>query len=392
MDGGAMTKSHTYRRRGVLARGLFLGAAACLAAGLVTHSARAETRGYAVSWFYMSAISQADDCPGGPSPASEVMARKWLADMGKTPAEVEALYQNFPVSLYSVLRMRGHKDGEWANIYANPTSIPDPNIRTLTGHTAYGFDLDGKDGPNDFVDPETGQHGVDNMMYRAVGCFVTNRASGGQRPTWPAIQWDMTRDQMPAWVLEISGIARDAAGKIKDGDVKLGFYRATGPVTRNAAGEPQADMSFTTDGDARMQNLVHATMRNGTLTTDTFEFFMVMDPFGVGTYHFKKTRIRLTLNDDGTARGVLGGYQPWLPVYESYALGGANNELNLSVDTPGIYYAMKKLADFEPDAHDQNQSISSSYIIEAVPAFVSHPGGDKTAMTVGPVRLAGTGR
>ena len=31
---------------------------------------------------------------------------------------------------------------------------------------------------------------------------ITNRASGGQRATWPAIQWDMTRDQMPAWLIE----------------------------------------------------------------------------------------------------------------------------------------------------------------------------------------------
>ena len=368
-------------------------AAACLAIAFSSHGARAETRGYAVSWFYMSAISQDDDCPGGPSPSSEVMARKWLADAGKTPAEIEELYKGFPIALYPTLRMRGRdKNGQPLNIYTNPTSIPDPNIRTLTGHTGYGFNLDGKDGPNDFVDPETGEHGVDNMMYRAVGCFVTQRANAPQRPTWPAIQWDMTRDQMPAWVLEVSGIERDAAGKIKDGDVKLGVYRATGPVTRNAAGEPQADMSYTADNDPRMQNVVHAAMRNGTLTTDVFEFYMVMDPFGVGTYDFKKARIRLTLNDDGTARGVLGGYLPWLPVYESYALGGANNEANLSVDTPGIYYALKKFADYDPDSTGQNQSISSSYIIEAVPGFITHPNADKTSMAVGPVRLAGAGR
>ncbi len=73
---------------------------------------------------------------------------------------------------------------------------------------------------------------TNGTAVRAVGCFVTNRASGGQRPTWPAIQWDMTRDQMPAWVLEVSGIARGADGRIKDGDVTLGVYRATGPVTQ----------------------------------------------------------------------------------------------------------------------------------------------------------------
>jgi hypothetical protein len=385
-----MAKSNS---RSIAWRNLAFGAATLLAAGLAAHGVRAETRGYAVSWFYMSAESQPDDCPEGTNPQSEVVVRKWLADMGKSPAEIDALYKDFPNNLYVPLYMRGKKDGKPANIYTNPTSIPDPNIKLAKGHVSYGFNLDGKDGPDDFVDPQTNEHGVDNMLYRAVGCFITQRASGGQRATWPAIEWDMTRDQMPAWVLEVSGIERDADGHIKDGDVKLGIYRGTSPVARNAAGEPQADMSFMVDSDPRMQNLVHATMKNGTLTTDPFEFYMIQDPFGVSEYHFKKTKIRLTLNDDGTAKGVLGGYQPWLPIYESYALGGSTNELNLSIDTPGIYYALRRLADFEPDAHGQNQSISSSYMIEAVPAFVAHPNGDKTSMIpasngVRPIRIA----
>ena len=129
-------------------------------------------------------------------------------------------------------------------------------------------------------------------------------------------------------------------------------------------------------------------MKSGTLTTDPYEFYMIQDPFGVSEYHFKQTRIRLTLNDDGTAKGVLGGYQPWLPIYESFALGGSTNELNLSVDTPGIYYALKRLADAYPDANGHNEYISSSYMIEAVPAFINHPNSDKTSMMIGPVRLA----
>jgi hypothetical protein len=378
-----MAKTHLSRVK----RGLALGAAGFLAAGLAAHSARAETRGYVVSWFYMSAESQPDDCPEGTNPLSEVVVRKWLTDMGKTPAEIDALYKDFPNNLYGPLYMRGKKDGKWVNIYTNPTSLPDPNVKTAKGHVSYGFNLDGKDGPDDFVDPQTSEHGVDNMLYRALGCFITNRANAPERATWPAIQWDMTRDQMPAWILEVSGIERDADGKIKDGDVKLDITRATGPVTRNAAGEPQGDFSFTPDNNPRTQNRVHATMKNGTLTTDPFEFYMIQDPFGVSEYHFKNTKIRLTLNDDGTAKGVLGGYQPWLPIYESFALGGSTNELNLSVDTPGIYYALKKLADAYPDANGHNEYISSSYMIEAVPAFISHPNADKTSMNAGPVNV-----
>ncbi len=377
-------------RGGAFARALAMGAAGLLAAGYGTHSAQAETRGYAVSWFYMAAESQADDCPGGPNPLSEVMVRQILTEKGKTKAEIDDILKDFPNNLRDTMLLRGRREGKPVNVYINPTSVPDPNIKTAKGHVAFGFNLDGKDGPNDFVDPQTGEHGVDDMLYRAVGCFGTQRASGGMRPTYPAIQWDTTRDQMPAWIIEVSGIERGADGKIKDGDVKVGFYRGTTPVTRNAAGDPQSDMSFTVDTNPRLQNLVHATMRGGTLTTDPFEFYLIQDPFAVAEYHFKQTRVRLTLNDDGTAKGVLGGYEPWLPVYHSFALGGSTNELNLSIDTPGIYYALRKLADAYPDASGQNQYISASYIVEAVPAFISHPNTDKTAMNAGPVRLAQT--
>ena len=376
-------------RFGALARGFTLGAASLAALAFASHPARAETRGYAVSWFYMAAESQKDDCPDGTNDLSEVMARKILVKHGQEPGGDRQIVRRLSRTTFTARSICAGK-----SMASRPTSIttpprsPIPNVKLAKGHVAYGFNLDGKDGPNDFVDPQTGAKGVDDMLYRAVGCFITQRASGGQRPTYPAIQWDTTRDQMPAWIIEVSGIERDAAGKIKDGDVKLGFYRGTSPVTRNAAGDPQSDMSFTVDTNPRMQNVVHATMKNGTLTSDPFEFYMVQDPFGVAEYHFKKTQIRLTLNDDGSAKGVLGGYQPWLPIYEGFALGGAVNELNLSVDAPGIYYALKKLADFEPDASGQNQYISSSYWIEAVPAFITHPNADKTSMNLGPVKLA----
>jgi hypothetical protein len=108
---------------------------------------------------------------------------------------------------------------------------------------------------------------------------------------------------------------------------------------------------------------------------------MIQDPFGVTEYRFKQAKIRFKFNPDGSIQGILGGYQPWLPIYTSFALGGSVNELNLSIDAPGIYYALKRLADAYPDPKTgQNTHISSSYWIEAVPAFVAHKGDTKTAM------------
>ncbi len=368
---------------------------ACLAglllSGAVNGGAHAaETRGYVVSWFYMAAASQDDDCPNGFNQPSEVMARKILVDMGKTPEEIDALFKDFPNNLYRAIVMRGKIDGKPVNVYPNPTSEPDPQIKTAQGHVAYGFNLDGKDGPNDFVDPETHERGVDNMAYRALGCFIAQRGAIGARPTYPVIQWDGARDQMPAWLIEISGVEPGGnGGPVQDGDVQIGIYKAMTPIARNASGEPQADMTFQVDGNPRFQNSMHGKVKDGVVTTDPFELYMIQDPFGVTEYHFKQARLRLTLNPDGSVKGILGGYEPWLPIYTSFALGGSVNELNLSIDVPGIYYALKRLADAYPDAKTgQNTYISSGYWIEAVPAFVVHPDATKTSALDRPLQTA----
>src|ERR1700722_1092987 len=86
-------------RIGALMRGFAIGAAGVAALGMSTHAARAETRGYAVSWFYMAAESQKDDCPDGTNDLSEVMARKILTAQGETPAEIDKLVAAFPNKL-----------------------------------------------------------------------------------------------------------------------------------------------------------------------------------------------------------------------------------------------------------------------------------------------------
>ena len=45
-------------------------------------------------------------------------------------------------------------------------------------------------------------------------------------------------------------------------------------------------------------------------------------------------------------------------------------EEDSEVDIPGVYYALKRLADGMPDASGQNTAISAAYYLEAVPAYV----------------------
>jgi len=46
------------------------------------------------------------------------------------------------------------------------------------GPTALGLNLDGKVGPNDFSSP-SGERGIDNQLYRALGCIKNYRGPDG---------------------------------------------------------------------------------------------------------------------------------------------------------------------------------------------------------------------
>jgi hypothetical protein len=338
-------------------------------------AAAGESRGYVVSWFHRASYSQDGDCPEGLNPNADLMVRNILKTIGKTPEEIDQLMVGFPNNpgIRPLIVNRGRINGQPVNIYQNPASEPDPMVHTVKGHFAYGFNLDGKVEPDDFVDPETNEAGVDNQLFRALGCFHTERAMPPERPSYPAIQWDMTRDQMPAWVIRIDGVEANADGSIKDGPATVSIDRATGSVIRNVSGDPQADMTFHVDSDKRSQNTVRGAIRNGMFVSDIFTFNMVDDPFAVPEYHMTHAKLRLTIKPDGTVKGILGGYQLWMPLYVSYGLPGSTNEVNLSVDAPGIYYALKKMADAEPDSTGQNTAISCAFVIEGIPAFIDKP-------------------
>jgi hypothetical protein len=134
-------------------------------------------------------------------------------------------------------------------------------------------------------------------------------------------------------------------------------------------------MTFRVDPNPRMNNVARGKIKNGVLTTEAFDFYMIGDPFSLPEYELRDAKLRFKIAEDGSLQGLIGGYQPWDTIYWSFASGGSVNEANVSVDIPGIYYALKKMADAYPDPKSgQNTAISATYVIDAVPAFVERPG------------------
>jgi hypothetical protein len=120
-------------------------------------------------------------------------------------------------------------------------------------------------------------------------------------------------------------------------------------------------------------------LHDGVITADPGAINIVLDNYLDPSLDFKRARVRLELKPDGQLTGLIGGYIPWMPIYHAHSVGGYVEEYALSLDLPGVYYAMKNLADGDPDPRTgQNTTISSAYAIEAVPAFAIDQATEKT--------------
>lgn len=353
--------------------------AAIAFAGLPAAPAFAETRSFVVSWFTQAVYSQDGDCPGGVEPNIEVRFKGILADMGKSPKEIDELMSEFdggggPGPVHEMLRNRGSEEGKRVFVGDNPTAVPDPKIHTVASKIGPGFNLDGKDSADSFEDPDTHETGVDNQYFRALGCFSSHRAMPPVQPTMWFYAWDATRDRTKGWVISIDG--KDLS---KDGEVTVSFGRALETPIRTPKGTPQRDQTFRADPTPRFQNIFKGHIKDGEVTIDPAPFHIVTGG-GYLPLEMKLTQARLRLKPkpDGAIEGMLGGYQPWLGIYYMYAGGGYGYESMVGLNLPGIYYALRRLADAEPDPKTgQNMSISTAYRFEAIPAILVPNTGQK---------------
>ena len=362
--------------RSVRTMGFAAGCAALLGASFLASAAgAAETRTYAVSWLYPATQQRDDDCGNGMNPFGADLFQVVLKDLGYSKADADKLLALYPST-------PGNRGGEYIpivtargrnkeNVYQQPESTPDPGIKLITGKFAPGLNLDGKEGANDFIETNTGERGIDNQYWRAIGCIQSHRSPPEQIPNFTGAIWDISRDERPAVLMEISGIDDFK----NDPDVTVRIMSSFDAVSRDANGKMRADSTFRIDPDPRWQNTLKGRIDNGVLTTEPVaEISMRGDPYVQAQYRFKHGRVRMELTRDGGLQGVIGGYQKWRTLFWRYGDAGWVVEHAASVNVPGLYYALKRLADADPDPKTgENTTISSAYRFDALPALLVQP-------------------
>jgi len=91
---------------------------------------------------------------------------------------------------------------------------------------------------------------------------------------------------------------------------------------------------------------------------------------------FRRGKIRVTVNSDGTAAGLVGGYRDWRDLYAQnvYAQSGGVQGVREHEDHVALYYALRRHADGMFNAKTgRYDGISSAYRMKLTPAFVVDP-------------------
>lgn len=348
---------------------------AALVLAAATSAQASTTRAFVVGLFVPAMNSTDDDCPEGKNPNAAGMLHQILADQGMPEADIQKilLAKDFGGQKYAEhATFRGRIDGKPANVYRHPLSVPDPKIKLAVSKQAIGFNLDGRVDPNDFTDPLTGEQGVDHELSRVFGCFDRVRGTPESPPTNASVRWGYSTYGY-AWLIQVSGVDN----LTNDDQVEVSITRSLQPVIRQGDG-PQMYMTYQVDTDPRMQNnRFKGRIKDGTFVSDApGEFYMISDPLIPPEFHFKQARLRLTFQRDGSLEGFLGGFLPISAIYFPHGDYGAGGEFNAGINYPGIYYAMRRLADTDLDADSRTgvrTRISTTYQIRAVPAFLSYP-------------------
>ncbi|MEC8860775.1 MAG: hypothetical protein VYE29_12325 [Pseudomonadota bacterium] len=389
-----MTDYQAFCRTRVLRSGSLVRTAV-LTTAMATMATAAQAdwqRSYVIEWnepaMYFGGESGIEspgsDCPDGVNPELDWV--EVLVNAGYTREEAEWLRNpanptRSPVHGQNQMAFRG-KDR--ANIYTNPESYPDPGLYPMTGSIAEGLNLDGN--PDTGFTSPTGEPGIDNTFYKALGCWKTYR--GPERLSSGAMQFnDGMRNGSWTMVIVVSGEGDDP---LNDSNVMVGFYMSEDNMVKGGDGSISPDYTYRIAPHAKFEGLFPARTVDGVIESREPVTATLRDPGYTRDLELLEAQISLEMKEDGSLRGYVGGYRPWRDVYDGWvnARGPVIESLTW-VELPAVYYALKRSADYHPDHGQQagrddsgNTHISFALRVDALPAFVVTPDAKEIATQV----------
>jgi hypothetical protein len=265
------------------------------------------------------------------------------------------------------------------NIFYFPEAVKDPlPFRAAGGPTAIGMNLDGDlDGKGTaisfphgkFTSPD-GERGVDNQLYRVLGCSEGWRKGGGIEGV---ITLFLKTELSARVLLEITGVENEQNSP----NVTVTIYRGADKVavdSHNALIPWLSQRIDYTMGRRYIQRL-RGRIEDGVLITEPADIRWPYfeKPQFAGDRILKKMRLRLKLSPDG-AQGLMGGYADLDSWYLMHVKAwGAYKVADIEDwSGPGTYEALHKYADYRDPVTGQATAISSAYELSFARTFIIH--------------------
>jgi len=262
----------------------------------------------------------------------------------------------------------------------NPEVIKDdPPLLTVEGATSFGVNLDGNvDGSatpkscrHDNFSSPAGVPGIDNQLYRLIGCVYGFRDQG-------VIEINANEMRRTSGLAMILIEVTDVDDARNDDDVTVTFYRSIDQFPLDSSGQVIPYSSYRIDhkdDGPRYGDSLKASIVDGVIQTSSGD---VRLPY-YGNYNYLHPVIRdmqmtLEITDDGAdAKGMVAGYYDLEQyLYHTGGLGPVITTGNFSC--PAFFEAAKRMADGYPDPETgECTHISSAFEVKAHAAFVVHP-------------------
>ncbi|MBM3513921.1 MAG: hypothetical protein FJX59_09415 [Alphaproteobacteria bacterium] len=352
------------------------GTMAAAVALLAASPAQAKTLGFVLTIWNIAQVETKfiDECPEGFNIGYDELWWRGLSKDDRAKYTDNGLRTRLD-RYFNAIRRGPNKE----DVCMNPTAVAAPPHLLVEGKQSYGLNLDGdtegKAGANSCAHENfegvDGTKGVDNQMYRLLGCVYGFRSYG---------QFEVNANENRKsngngmTLFEITNV-----DDVKnDPDVTVNIYRAIDPYTLDGAGQftPWASYRIDApDGKPRYKTTLKGRIENGVVLTEAGDSNV---PF-YGNYTYmnqliRDMRVRLEISDDGaSAKGMLAGYYD-VDQLLFYVTGLGPIQSTAISDCPAIHNAAYKVADGYPDPNTGKcTSLSSAFNFKAVAAFIVHP-------------------
>ena len=249
----------------------------------------------------------------------------------------------------------------------------------VTGKKSYGFNLDGKTDANDFVSVDGKTTGIDNELYRVIGCIVNLRPPEGATAFYA--NKAVMEERWNRMLLELTGVD----SMLNDDAVTVTMYRGLDNLLTDATGSkyvPGGSMRVDTKWGQKYIQTFKGKIVDGTLVTEPVPYAVLpWSSFQLPTEQkFHDMRIQMALQPD-SALAFFAGYVDVENWYLQTVKSESTHHQSYGQSTPAsMYKALRKRADAYPDPKTgRNTAISAALQGKFVQAFIIHPPGGPVA-------------